>query len=181
MSINKWVGKEDVVHTYNGILLSHKKEPNWAICTDTDGLPVCHTEWSKSERGKYILIHVRASLVVQSIKCLPAKQETQVRSLGWEDPLEEEMAIHSSILAWRIPWREEPGEPPSTGSQRVGHDWVTAHTHMLNIEKWPRWTVCRAEIQMKMQRMGVWARQRRSGRMNREEGLLYVPCHALDR
>ena len=50
-----------------------------------------------------------ASLVAQRIKRLPAMQETCVRSLGWEDPLEKEMATHSSILAWRIPWTEEPG------------------------------------------------------------------------
>ena len=49
-----------------------------------------------------------ASLVAQRLKCLPAMQETQVRSLGWEDPLEKEMATHSSILAWEIPWTEEP-------------------------------------------------------------------------
>ena len=65
---------------------------------------------------------VGASLVAQRIKHLPAMQETRVQSLGWEDPLEKEMAIHSSILAWRIPWREEPGGLQSTGSQRVGHD-----------------------------------------------------------
>ena len=64
----------------------------------------------------------RASLVAQRIKRLPAMQETRVRSLGWEDPLEKEMAIHSSILAWRIPWTEEPSGLQSTGSQRVGHD-----------------------------------------------------------
>ena len=51
-----------------------------------------------------------------------AVQETWVRSLGWEDPLEKEMATHCSILAWRIPWMEEPGRLQSTGSQRVGHD-----------------------------------------------------------
>ena len=53
-------------------------------------------------------------------------RETQVRSLGWEDPLEKEMATHSSILAWRIPWSEEPGGLHSMGSQRVGHDWATS-------------------------------------------------------
>ena len=62
------------------------------------------------------------SLVAQRLKRLPAMQETWVRSLGWEDPLEEEMATHSSILAWRIPWTEEPGGLQSTGLQRVGHD-----------------------------------------------------------
>ena len=59
------------------------------------------------------------------IKCLPTMQDTQVLSLGWEDPLEKEMAAHSSILAWRIPRTEEPGELQSVGLQRVGHDLVT--------------------------------------------------------
>jgi len=63
-----------------------------------------------------------ASLVAQRLKCLPAMQETCVQSLGWEDPLEKEMAIHSSTLAWRISWMEEPGELQSMGSQRVRHD-----------------------------------------------------------
>ena len=54
--------------------------------------------------------------MAQRFKCLPAMRETQVPSLGWEDPLEKEMATHSSILAWRIPWREEPGRLQSTGS-----------------------------------------------------------------
>ena len=63
-----------------------------------------------------------ASLVAQMVKNLPAVQETWVQSLGWEDPLEKEMATHSSILAWRIPWTEEPGKLQSTGSQKVRHD-----------------------------------------------------------
>ena len=63
-----------------------------------------------------------ASLVTQMVKNLPAMQETQILSLGWEDPLEKEMATHSSILAWRIPWTEEPGGPQSMGLKRVGHD-----------------------------------------------------------
>ena len=65
---------------------------------------------------------LKAFLVAQRIKRLPAKQETRVQSLGWEDPLEKEMATHSSILAWRIPWTEEPGGLQSTGSQRVRQD-----------------------------------------------------------
>ena len=63
-----------------------------------------------------------ASLVAQTVKHLPAMWETQVQSLGREDPLEKEMAAHSSILAWKIPWTEEPGRLQSMGSQRVGHD-----------------------------------------------------------
>ena len=63
-----------------------------------------------------------SSLMAQRVKHLPAIQETWVRSLGQEDPLEKEMATHSSILAWRIPWTEEPEGLQSTGSQRVGRD-----------------------------------------------------------
>ena len=64
-------------------------------------------------------------LVAQTVKNLPVIRETRVRSLGWEDPLEKEMAAHSSILAWKIPWTEEPGGLQSTGSQRVGHSLAT--------------------------------------------------------
>ena len=64
------------------------------------------------------LIRPQVTLVVKN---LPAMQENWVRSLGWEDPLEKEMATHASILAWRIPWVEEPGGLQSMGSQRVGH------------------------------------------------------------
>ena len=63
-----------------------------------------------------------ASLVAQRVKCLLALQETWVRSLGREDPLEKEMATDSSVLAWKIPWTENPGRIQSIGSQRVGHD-----------------------------------------------------------
>ena len=56
------------------------------------------------------------------IKCVPTMSETQVRSLGWEDPLEKEMATHSRTLAWNIPWTEEPGRLQSMGSQRVRYD-----------------------------------------------------------
>ena len=69
-----------------------------------------------------------ASLVAQVVKHLPAMQETWVQSLGWEDPLEKEMAAHSSTLAWKIPWREEPGRLQSMRLQRVGHDWATSLT-----------------------------------------------------
>ena len=62
-----------------------------------------------------------ASLVAQKVKNLPAMQETWVQSLGWEDSLEKEMATHSGILAWRIPWTEEPGGLQSVGLQRVVH------------------------------------------------------------
>ena len=71
------------------------------------------------------LTSVGASLVAQRLKRLPPMQETQVRSLGLEDPLEKEMVTHSSVLAWRIPWTEELGSLKSMGLLRVGHDRTT--------------------------------------------------------
>ena len=62
-----------------------------------------------------------ASLMAQMVKRLPAVRETQVRSLGWEDPLEKEMAAHSRTPAWKMPWTEEPGRLQSMGLQRVGY------------------------------------------------------------
>ena len=79
-----------------------------------------------------------ASLMAQMVKNLPAVQETQVWSLGWEGPLEKGMATHSSILAWRIPWAVNPGGLQSMGLQRVRHDWATdtrffkSFTHFLS-------------------------------------------------
>ena len=67
------------------------------------------------------------------VKCLPVMWETQVQSLGPEDPLEKEMATHSSTLARRIPWREEPGRLQSMGSQRVGHDRATS---LSSVQTW---------------------------------------------
>ena len=74
-----------------------------------------------------IAMNPRASLGAQMAKKPPAMQGTWVRSLGWEDPLEEGMPTHSSILAWRIPRTWEPGRLQSMGLQRVGHNWVTKH------------------------------------------------------
>ena len=71
----------------------------------------------------YVLFEdIRASLVAQMVKHLPAMQETWVRFLDWEGPLEKEMAIHSSTLAWKIPWTDEPDRLQSMGSKRVVHD-----------------------------------------------------------
>ena len=63
-------------------------------------------------------------------------RETQVRSLGWEDPLEKEMATHSSILAWKIPYMEDPGGLQSTGSQRVGHNWESSLSPSCPLSQW---------------------------------------------
>ena len=81
------------------------------------------------------------SLVAQRLKHLPGMRETRVQSPGWEDPLEKEMATHSSVLVWRIPGIGEPGGLPSLGSHRVGHDWndlaaAAAREHFM--QRWAR-------------------------------------------
>ena len=86
--------------------------------------------WKRSSFEVTLLVNsiysIGLPLVAQRLKHLPAMWETWVQSLGWEDPLEKEMATHSSFLAWRIPWTEQPGGLQSTGSKRVGHDWATS-------------------------------------------------------
>ena len=78
-------------------------------------------KFKKTDVIKFTLL-IKASLVAQTVKSLLARWETWVRSLGQEDLLEKEMATHSSIIAWRIPWMEEPGRLQSMGSQRIRHD-----------------------------------------------------------
>ena len=91
---------------------------------------------SRSRKGPQSFLHTQdnikrrqfdksTSLAVHLVKHLPAMQETQVQSMNGEDPLEKEMATHSSILAWKIPWTEEPGKLQSTESQRIRHDLET--------------------------------------------------------
>ena len=108
-------------------IATHSSIPAWRIpWTEEPGRlqSMGSQESDTTEATLLLLVIPCASLVAQRLKGLPAKmRETWVRSLGWEDPLEKEMATHSSILAWRIPWTEEPGGLQSTGSQRVGHDW----------------------------------------------------------
>ena len=87
------------------------------------GLGRCPGEWFS-----YPLQYSWASLVAQMVKSPSAMQGTWVPSLDWEDPLEKGMATHSSILAWRIPWTEEPGGLQFMGSQRVIHNWTTKHS-----------------------------------------------------
>ena len=87
-------------------------------------MPILEKKKNSSYRGnkKSKLNPNRTSLVAQMVKSLPTMQETRVPSLGWEDPLEKEMAIHSSTIAWKIPRTEEPGRLHSMGSQRVRQD-----------------------------------------------------------
>ena len=73
--------------------------------------------------------------VAQTVKHQPAMQETQVRFLGWEDPLEKEVVTYSSTLAWKIPWMEEPGRLQSMGMQWVGHNWMTSLYTIFTIGK----------------------------------------------
>ena len=91
-------------------------EPNRALCAHTH---ICKYMWISY---KVLLRSIRASLVAQMVKNLPTVQETWVRFLGQEDPLEEEMATDSGILAWRIPRTEKPGGLQYMWSKRVGHD-----------------------------------------------------------
>ena len=90
--------------------------------------------------------------VAQMVKNLPTMQETQVWFLGQEDPLEKEMAIHSSILVWRIPWTEEPGRLPSTGSQRVGHNWATDNFTLTSVCK----LATEQQLSLKYELLGVF-------------------------
>ena len=95
---------------------------------------MCCNSWGRKESNtterlnwtEGLCTHFRASLVAQTVKRLPAMWETWVRSQGWEDPLEKEMATHSRTIAWKIPWTEEPCRLQSMGLQRVGHDWATS-------------------------------------------------------
>ena len=93
-------------------------------------IPVC-----ASSSLAFHMMYSGVYLVAHRLKHLSAMQDTWVRSLDREDHLEKEMAIHSSILSWRIPWREEPGRLQSMRWQRVGHDWVTSlHFTLHRIE-----------------------------------------------
>ena len=96
----------------NGPRMNKAAEPKWIWGSGVDGSR-------------------EASLVAQMVKHLPAMQETWIQSLGWEDPLEKEMTTHSSILAWRIPWTEEPGRLQSMWLQRVRHNWATSLLSLL--------------------------------------------------
>ena len=111
------------------LFLARQNPQRWAVWV---------TSWANYRARAFIVTQLQqvetgpseqgASLVAQMVKNPPAMRETCVWSLGWEDPLEEGMATHSSILAWRIPWTGEPGGLQYMGLQRVGHDCVTKHS-----------------------------------------------------
>ena len=112
-----------------------------SACNAGDPSSIPGPERSPGEGIGYWLQYSWISLVAQMVKNLPAMWETWVRSLGWEDSLEEDMAAHSSTLAWRIPWTEEPDGLPSMESelQRVWRDWVTKHNTDLRAWDFVRW------------------------------------------
>ena len=117
------------------VLSVHLGLPPYQLCRSLEEWETCEkfrmsgvlVSNKSSKRALFsYLFNVRASLLAQRLKRLPPMRETRVWSLGREDPLKKEMAIHYSILAWRIPWTEKPSRLQSTGSQRVGHDWTTS-------------------------------------------------------
>ena len=116
------------------------------------------------------LLYFWGPRMAQRLKRLPGMWETRVQSLGREDPLENEMATHSSTLAWIIPWTEEPGRLQSMGSQRVRHDWVTSLLWVTQpsgnllyntgsspwCSRWLRWVGWRARFGGKSKRKGIY-------------------------
>ena len=119
--LTSWKAEVESINKYHFV----ETDPWWLRTLLMTSL-ILKTVLSKVEN--YIYQMLLCALVAQSVKDPPAMWETWVWSLGWEDPLEKEMAIHSSIPAWEIPWTEEPGGLQSMGLQRVGHDWVTKHS-----------------------------------------------------
>jgi len=108
---------------FTQVVVVVKPGPNVAVIVFYEGQGSRLQERKASTQCKQSFpVFTRASLVAQTVKNLPAMQEIQVQFLGWEDPLEKGTATHSSILAWRISWTEEPGELQSMGSQRVRHN-----------------------------------------------------------
>ena len=83
----------------------------------------------------YVLFGLPGGTVVKNPPANIEEQEAQIRSLGQEDPLEKEMETHSSTLAWKIPWTEEPGRLQSLGLQRVGHDWLSNFPFLFPVTK----------------------------------------------
>ena len=114
--------------------LSGKRSTFWLVLRPCH--PQAHPYYSTRQK---VLPSGGASLVAQMAKNLPAMPETQVWSLGQEDPPENGMATHSSIPAWRIPWTEESGGLQFTGSPRVGHDWATFYS--IIFRRWIIWSL----------------------------------------
>ena len=146
--------------------------------SNVDGPRDYHTKQSNSERDKCYHLYVESKvwykwtyLVAQTVKNLPAMQEPFVLFLDQEDPLEKGMAIHSSILAWRIPWTEEPGRLQSMGLQKVWHDWA-CNTHTYST--WNKNRLTDIENRLVVANMGKrWEREDWEFRINRCNYYIY--------
>ena len=139
MEILRGPEEEIVDHTWEWLKLLAERRPEslammrWNVSlrswkerlSSQQWLPSCTAARCELSFSLWLFLPSGIFLVAQMVKNLPAMQETWVRSLGQEDPLQEKMATHSSIFAWRIPRTEEPGGLQSVGSQRVGYNWET--------------------------------------------------------
>ena len=155
MEILRGPEEEIVDHTWEWLKLLAERRPEslammrWNVSlrswkerlSSQQWLPSCTAARCELSFSLWLFLPSGIFLVAQMVKNLPAMQETWVRSLGQEDPLEKGMATHSTILAWRIPWTEEPGGLQSMRSQRVRHDWTT-DTFTLYMFLWCRWSFC---------------------------------------
>ena len=149
-----WLDLLAVQGTLKSLLQNHSSKASTLQCSAffmiqlshpnmTTGKTIALTRWTFIGKVMSLLFNMlsrllRTSLVAQMVKRLSIMQETWVQSLGWEDLLEKAMAPHSSILAWKIPWTEEPGRLQSLGLQRVGHSWATSPFTRLLITFLPR-------------------------------------------
>ena len=125
----------------------HRRQVRWSGISISKNFP------------QFVVFYTVTSLVAQMVKHLPTMRETWVRSLGWEDLLEKEMAPYSSTLAWKIPWVEEPGRLQSMGSQRVRHDWATS-LHFMTITLQPKEpTQVNYKIRIPLQQITFWSEQ----------------------
>ena len=120
--------KDDAVKLLHSICQQIRKTQQWPQDWKRSVFILIPKKGNAKECSNYrtIALISHTSLVVQTVKRLPAVWETPVRSLGREDPLEKEMTTHSRTLAWKIQWTKEPGRLQSIGSQRVGHNWATS-------------------------------------------------------
>ena len=118
--------RNTVIYSFSGF--PHSSLGKESACNAGDLGSILGSGRSPGEEIGYPIQYSWPSLVAHTVKNPPTMRETWVWSLGWDEPLEEGMATHSSILAWRIPWTEEPGGIQSMGSQRVRHNWATKHS-----------------------------------------------------
>ena len=126
ISVSKRSYKMLIFHIFNSLSNSLCQ----SLCFKLFCIPFFKVKSKKKKtKNKKQKTEKNVSLVAQMVKRLSAMQETWVRSLGWEGLLEKEMAAHSSILAWKIPWMVEPGSLPSKRSQRIRYNWATSLLH----------------------------------------------------